>query len=343
MSSIVLRRFWKPGLLVWLALPLALWWFARDIPLSDWRQIVQSIRPQQLSLLVIVNLAGMFFISLRWWLILFAMGWRVPYFSILRYRMAAFSVSYFTPGTQFGGEPLQVLALEKRHSLPRSAALASVTAEKLFELLANFSFLAVGVTLVLRNRLLDGSSPILVVLWTAALLALPLIYLALLGLDRRPVSHLLSRLPASLESRHWIQRIRGLASDTEAQVANWVRCSPRTVLLVVLASLWFWVLSLAEYWLALHVLGATLTLSQTIIALTAARIAFLMPVPAGLGALETGQVLALQALGFSPALGIAISLWIRVRDLLLGALGLVWSALLVQSRPIAALSAETGD
>jgi uncharacterized membrane protein YbhN (UPF0104 family) len=78
-------------------------------------------------------------------------------------------------------------------------------------------------------------------------------------------------------------------------------------------------------------LGAEINLLQAIIALTAARLAFLTPLPGGLGALEASQILALQALGFDPTLGISVSLLIRGRDLFFGMLGLWWGALLTRS------------
>ena len=91
-------------------------------------------------------------------------------------------------------------------------------------------------------------------------------------------------------------------------------------------------LLLAEYWLTLRFLGVQLNLSQTIGALAAARIAFLTPLPGGIGALEASQVIVLQALGFHPAMGISVSLLIRARDLTLGGIGLWWAAVLSRKR-----------
>jgi uncharacterized membrane protein YbhN (UPF0104 family) len=59
-----------------------------------------------------------------------------------------------------------------------------------------------------------------------------------------------------------------------------------------------------------------------LIALTAVRIAFLLPMPAGLGMLEAGQVLAMGLIGVNPALGVSLSLLIRIRDVIFGGLGL---------------------
>jgi hypothetical protein len=336
-------RLRKLRWLVWLGLPLVLWWLARQLPAQDLDQAFRALSLTGLAALVVFNLFAMTFFSGRWWLILRALGYRLPYFALLRYRISAFSISYFTPGTQLGGEPVQVYALERQHALPRPAALASVALDKLFELLSNFTFLAVGLALILQQSMLKDAAPLLAAGWIAGLLLLPLAYLLALGIGRAPLSYLLARLPENLAQKARIVRLKALAQETESQITALMQGKPRAVLAVGLASLWIWALSLAEYWLAARVFGAPLSLGQAVIALTAARLAFLTPAPGGLGALEAGQALAFQALGYSPAVGLALSLWIRLRDIALGGLGFAWGALLAQSDPVFSLSSEIGD
>jgi uncharacterized membrane protein YbhN (UPF0104 family) len=104
------------------------------------------------------------------------------------------------------------------------------------------------------------------------------------------------------------------------------RKHPRAVVSALLISVLSWLGMLAEFWLMAGFLGDRLTLLQTIIALTAARIAFLLPLPGGLGALEASQALAMSALGFDAAAGVSLALLIRGRDMLFGVIGLGWAA-----------------
>jgi uncharacterized membrane protein YbhN (UPF0104 family) len=138
-------------------------------------------------------------------------------------------------------------------------------------------------------------------------------------------------------------KILRLITSAEGQIASLFKQKPLTLLWVALASGLIWLLSVAEYWLALSTFGAQLGLLQAVLALTAARLAFLTPLPGGLGALEAGQMLAMQALGFSPALGLSISLWIRLRDVALGALGLWLGALLSDHHSELPLPSQAGD
>ncbi len=72
------------------------------------------------------------------------------------------------------------------------------------------------------------------------------------------------------------------------------------MLQATLVSLSVWLGMVFEYWLMTYFLGLRLSLMQAVSALTAARLAFLTPLPGGLGALEASQVLALQTLGLDP-------------------------------------------
>lgn len=84
---------------------------------------------------------------------------------------------------------------------------------------------------------------------------------------------------------------------------------------------------LAEYYIMLRFLGIAASAWELLAMLTAARLAILLPFPGGLGALELGQLLAFDVLGFSPEVGVAVALMIRARDVLLACLGLAIGAL----------------
>jgi uncharacterized membrane protein YbhN (UPF0104 family) len=79
----------------------------------------------------------------------------------------------------------------------------------------------------------------------------------------------------------------------------------------------------SEYLLITSFLGIGLHGWQTVAAWTTSWLAFLVPLPGGLGALEAGQVFTLGVFEVSAALAIGVALLIRARDLLIGSLGLL--------------------
>jgi uncharacterized membrane protein YbhN (UPF0104 family) len=78
-----------------------------------------------------------------------------------------------------------------------------------------------------------------------------------------------------------------------------------------------------EYALMASFLGIHLAFWKTVAAWAAGWLAFLMPLPGGLGALEASQVFVLGGFGIRNATVISLILLMRGRDLLIGGLGLL--------------------
>ncbi len=103
---------------------------------------------------------------------------------------------------------------------------------------------------------------------------------------------------------------------------------PADVFQASLVSAVIWIAMVIEYWLIANFLGLRLNLPETITALTALCIAFLFPLPGGLGVLEASQVFIMRMFANNPALGISISIIMRARDLLIGLVTLLVGLLL---------------
>lgn len=144
--------------LFWLALAVGLLWVTlAAVPLDEVWARLSRLTAGQVLLLAAVNVLVLLTFSLRWWLLLFAQGYVLPYLSLVGYRLATFAVSYFTPGPHFGGEPLQVYLVTARHKVPVAASLTAVVLDKILEMLANFAFLAAGILVALRQQAWRGS------------------------------------------------------------------------------------------------------------------------------------------------------------------------------------------
>lgn len=320
---VLLRRFF------WLILlPLLIWAGSK----VSWKEVWSSL--QELSAWELIGLAGLncvifLLFSSRWWFILRAQGYRVSFLALTGYRLAAFGITYLTPGPQFGGEPLQVYLVRSRQGVPGGASLAAVAVDKLYELQSNLALAAFGLLIILKRGLLGAGS---LETWSGqaavvggGLLILPALYMLALGRGWKPLSLITARLRSP-------GRLKALIITAEEQAGDFFRKKPAASLGVGALSLLIWVAMLGEYWLALRLLGLHLDPLQTVAALTAARLAFVLPIPAGLGTLEASQVLVLQALGAGAAVGLSASLLIRARDVVFAALGLWLGAVLVESK-----------
>jgi glycosyltransferase 2 family protein len=307
--------------LVWVAAPFLLWFSLRGVPFQDIRGVLQNVSIWQLLALAGINLGILLLFALRWQMILRTFGTNVFIGRILAYRLAGFGISYFTPGPQFGGEPMQILLLTKREGVPASRAVSSVILDKLLELLANFTFLVLGLSVAGLSGLLPGHVNSLAWVSIASLIFFPLTHLFFLHQGFKPLTALAIRM-----KRRFAWRLLAVATqhlgEAEDQIGAFCRERPFELARLMGVSALAWLLSVLEFQWLLSALGGSFTLAQGISLLTALRLAFLLPIPGGLGTMEAALVLAGQAIGFSPALGISAALIIRARDVTLALVGL---------------------
>jgi uncharacterized protein (TIRG00374 family) len=306
----------------WLALlVLLLGWALKNAPLADIWASLRQLEAWQAAVLLAFNLGIFALITMRWWIIVRAQNSKVPFYPLLGFRLAAYGLSYFTPGPQVGGEPLQIIYLQKHYGLTYARATSAVIMDKLLEFLANFLLIAVGIYAIFRVGLLSGSSGLATsaLIPLAAVLLWPLAHILLLANGRYPLSALLRAIPARFAALKLVR----LVIISEHMAGAFTRRHPRALLASLAVSLLSLCGMLVEYGLMLTFLHVQLGFWQTLAALSALLLSFLMPLPAGLGALEASQVLAMTALGYSAAIGISLSLLIRARDILLGGFGLL--------------------
>lgn len=310
--------------LLWLTAVLLLAWVVRAVPLTAVLETVRDLTWRQVGTLVVLNGVALVWLTGRWWLMLWGMGWRLPLAMAVSHRLAAFGVSYFTPGPHFGGEPVQVLLAEKVHGVPRRTAVSAVSLDKSLELLVNFGFLLFGVLVTLRAGLLRSGVGEEAIGISVGLLLVPVGYLTAIWGGRRPLSGAFGLMQPVGKRWGWYGTAVNALTASEEQAHQLCRRSPRLFALALLFSAASWLVLLLEYGLMLTFLGAALSPVQIIVALTAMRLAYLLPLPGGLGALEASQVFALELLGADPAIGLSASLLIRGRDVALGLVGLWW-------------------
>ena len=308
-------------LVVYVILGFLLWWALRTVPLIEIWDALKQLKLWQLGVLLGLNTLVLIAMTARWWVILRAENPNIPFLHLIRYRLAVFGLSYFTPGPQVGGEPLQVIYLQRNNGVSFARATAAVIMDKLLEFLANFILLGFGLTAAVRVGLVTrgNTQAIGSLIPLAAILLWPLVHLILLYRGRYPVSAVLRAAMFLFKKQKWMR----LIIVSERMAGAFTRRHPLALLSALGFSLLSWGGMAAEYFMMAGFLQAQLTAEQTLAALTAALFAFLMPLPGGLGALEASQVYVMTTFGHSAAIGIGISLLMRARDVLNGGLGLL--------------------
>jgi uncharacterized protein (TIRG00374 family) len=300
--------------------------------LSEIGPVLRQLDASRLSALLGVNAVILVLFGSRWRFLLDALGWRVPWLTTALYRLAGYGVSYFTPGPQFGGEPLMIYLLHRRRGIPGAVSSASVALDRGLEWLTNSALVAAGGIAVAASQISPSWPRAITVGLPLAVSFFPATLLAIVWWGGTPISWLLSRVPPRLQNHPHFFRLRNLTAETEEQITSLMRRRPRALAIGILIGGLSWGAQFAEYWLSIRFLGLPLGPVETLAAMTAARLAILLPVPGAAGVLEASQVLALQALGYGPAAGIALGLLIRARDLLIAGSGLWLASALVAQR-----------
>ena len=321
----------KPGLrlfAVYSALAILLYFALRNAPIHEIWDTVRQLQFWQIAILFALNLSIYALITLRWWVIVRAENRAVAYFPLLLVGIAVFGVSYFTLGPHVGGEPLQVLYLQRRYKLTFTHATASVIMDKLLELLANFFLLVIGLTAIVRAGILSAnggsswlslSGLLLVCIW-------PPIHIILLYKRKYPVS-------AFLRSISWIKKeakpVRFIAAS-ERLAGAFCRRHFSSLLIAIVISICAGAGMVMEFALITNFLGIRLPFWQTVAAWTAGWLALLAPLPGGLGALEASEVFALGVFGVPAALALGVALVMRGRDIFIGGIGLILASRVIK-------------
>jgi uncharacterized protein (TIRG00374 family) len=311
--------FWKRARpVVIYTLLAALFYFAlRNAPLTEIWNSLKKLRFWQIFVLLGINTVIYLLISLRWWLIVRTEKNNLAFFPLMAIRVAVFGVSYFTLGPQVGGEPLQVLYLERRYGMTYTRATSTVVMDKLLEFLANFILLSFGLTAILQAGILsvNESRPLLSLSGLAILLLWPPAHITFMYNRKYPVSAILRKFSNN-------KAVRFIAAS-ERMAGTFCRRHLSSLIFAIFVSILAALGMVGEFFLITSFLGIDLSFWQTIAAWTAGWLAFLAPLPGGLGALEASQVFALGAFGVSAGSAIGVTLLIRARDLLIGGLGLI--------------------
>ena len=311
--------------MLWLAvlalLAFLLWWAFHKAPLAEIWAAIRQLRGWQIAVLLTLN--GLFYMlaTLRWWVILRADNPSIPYFPLLAVRVSVFGVSYFTLGPQVGGEPLQVLALQKRYGLTYTHATATVLMDKLLEFLVDFFMLAIGLTAILRVGVLaeNGLQFSGDLLLLAFLIFWPPVHLILLYNRHYPLSGMARRLPFINKNSKPLRFLRA----AERLAGRFCQRHPRRLLAAIACSLLAGAGMLLDYALMTAFLNIHLTFWKMTAGWMMGWISLVMPLPGGLGALEASQVFTLGMYGFSAAAALSLTLVMRGRDMLIGGLGLL--------------------
>ncbi len=301
----------------WLiAFALAAWIVSR-LPFTELMQTITNLQFSQWIIWTSLNLLVIALLTGRWLVLTRAMALPCSFLQLLQIRQAGQVISFVTPGPQFGGEPLQIYWLWRHYTVPIHNAFLALGLDRFYELWINFAVLLLAVLTLLTTR-----SAIVVDWYPIAFVLVGLI--GLMGLFGWFVISQPSRIKTWIKrlTRRWHDHDRLRNLDTHLTQLNKslqrVMTTQRPALGVALAlSLLAWAAMIGEFWFLLSLLGIPTDLPTFVFLFTVVRLAFLLPLPGGVGSVEAGLFWAFQALGLPLPAAAALIVLMRLRDVII--------------------------
>jgi len=263
-----------------------------------------------------------------------AYGWRVilgrsadavPFWRLLAIRTAGEVVNMTTPTAYLGGEPLKAYLL-KKYDVPIAEGAASVVIAKTTMTIAEVFYILVG---MLLGFVLLGAGSSVGQTVTAALLSVGLLVCSIAGfvfIQRRGLFASILGMVRKLGLRiGFLESQEEHLRSIDQTIQDYYRHHQRAFYASIGVYFLGWVAESVEVFVILHFLGGpTSILSAFSIGALAVFIkggSFF--IPGSLGAQDGGNVLLLQAFGYSDVTGLTFALLRRFRELVWIGIGLV--------------------
>jgi uncharacterized protein (TIRG00374 family) len=321
-----------------IGLALLCWWFGVD----ELRLAIRQIDVGYLLVYVVFLVIVLLGYCLRWKLVTHALGSSLPLGSLVTARLAGDAVGTLVPSAKLAGEPVR-MALVRAAGVSGTEAAAGVALDRILELIGNILVALVYVAVFAFTQTLGAQHGTPLVLIGAMFAGLAALTLPLLMLRRgkRPFAFLDGERARRALPRlsPWFEGLR----RSEDRLIDLFRRHPRIIPLGIVASLAIEALIIVEYHYLLKAFGLDLELPTLLLVLLGSGIARAAPTPAGLGALEAGQVTLLALAAGEPSTGFVVGIVLRLHETLLIAAGLMalsWRG--VSLARLRAMRAESG-
>ncbi len=253
--------------------------------------------------------------SLSWQLTFLTLGfggsWGVQLWKV---RMVGEAVNGATPFAALGGEPVKAMLLNRHYGMAYGVTVASLVLARTTNLLALMVFLAVGFGLMMDSALLPAGYTASAGIGLAALgIGVVLFFLV----QRFRVSSMTGRWLARGRFGAWLDRALGHIHELEDRLINFYGGHRLRFAAAFALALLNWMIGTAELYATLWFLGRPVTIAEAWIIEAGAQLvrAATFFIPASIGAQEGAFLLLCGAITGEGALGLAVALIRRLREI----------------------------
>ena len=307
-------------LTVWLVGCSLVFFTVRELPLAGMLERLGEISPLRLVGLLAINSLILFLSVKRWQILAQAFDIQLSLAHLFKVRQAGNTISFVTPGPQFGGEPLQLYWLRQSHEIPMDISLAILGADRFMEIFINLSILLLSVIFIFYTDIeVNLSKTFLFIFLTVSILTMLLVLFL-----RQPewleniFKSLFSRFTHTVSNSNESQN----ASSSWGRILTKIEKNKSKVILAATIALLGWIALLFELLMMMEALGVSSNFYEVIFVMLGIRIALLMPIPGGVRTIEASLFWSFEILGLTLAGAGGLIALSRLRDVIVLFIGI---------------------
>jgi putative membrane protein len=245
--------------------------------------------------------------------------WIVRFFNL---RMAGEAFNNITPAASMGGEPVKAILLKNYYGVSYKDGAASLILARTINVLALILFLAIGFGLILKAPFLTPEYKLVSGVGLAAFATGIILFFLV---QRFRVASFAGRFFSRDSVASWIAKTLAVISDVEDRLVHFYQRQKSRLLIALVLAFGNWVLGVAEVYYVMAFLGTPISWTNAWIIESIAQLvrAGAFFIPAGIGVQEGAFVLIGASITGSPAMGLAVAIIRRLREIIWIVLGLV--------------------
>lgn len=256
---------------------------------------------------------------LRWKIIIDTYGFKTKFKDLFFYKTSTFAINFITPGARLAGEPVRASFLHQDGlEMPKSAS--SVVMDKTIEMAADVILTLIGIIILMFHFTLKKSTGIIIIGDLLLLLVILVWFFYRIHRGKGFFSIIITKTP--LRKIEYLSTRISKVRESERHMHRFMTEHAMTFWLTFILSITLWLMSIFEFKFLALMFGVDLSYTALFAVLVAVGFAILLPIPAGIGALEFTQVFLLKVVGEKGNLGIGLGFVTRIRDLIWVAIGM---------------------
>jgi len=281
--------------------------------IKDVSKVLFSLSLPHFLIVLAIFLSEVLLITCRWGIILKSQGYHIPLNKLFPAKTSCYAISYLTPFSRLGGEPIRAYILKKKAGVPFLKGFETTIEDKMIEFTSTMVFVICGVLILFLNYTLS-KDVIITLLAFITLFVFLLSFFYIQIMQEKEVFSLLIRL-FQIHKIKAFPEIHKHAKQLEKNISVFFLNHKKTIIKALFISTISNIILLLNSMLLMHFIGYKLTFAGALIFFSLTAFASTFPIPGALGAFESFSALAFSLLGFTAGTGVAFSLLIRLTEL----------------------------